>query len=625
MLDAQSKGHFSPSSSSPNSKSFIYSSASSTPSYNYSQDRSVSASPSALGDLPLALTGKRRRLDSPPHYLSTQSPRPTSALAILIHELHKSASIASTISRSSSITSQAPIKTEDDDEGALLFKDHDIASPCATNMSLSCIPLRSVESLLAEAARLSPPPYPDAKRTKIVKAPSRNKPFRATMPSNIPASIRRASTLRSEHGDTGLLESPSCPAPVSVLPNGVPIIAPPAIHHAQLPHSRETVAKRWIFRFLERETERRTKLCLTPEPFQKLISKNDWKEHLNISDASRLAIVRWFLEVHPDISFSSPDSRSRHSSLNAYHFAHSDIRFGKEGENLYHQLARSPETRFHAVWLFFECYHLLGSHITPRPSPQSYRSTSFISETDDFDIGFEVEHWDRALACLALSVKYHHDVLPPFLPIWSEELEVLSSHSELLYEELEHLQREILQPLGHQLGSTPQILLDAIWIGLPSLAIILDCDRTPFNDPSDHIEGGAFGRTRDSQWGNRLWKETWSRLFTCLFEPDVLRFRISHLTCVSLVAALRSCLFSKAEMEEKWDDCATTVSHTSQRRSREDGSSVLGLQKVIRERRRSKVERIAVEMSANIQSLCAINDTDFKTCQAWMTLSQGWE
>jgi hypothetical protein len=186
-----------------------------------------------------------------------------------------------------------------------------------------------------------------------------------------------------------------------------------------------------------------------------------------------------------------------------------------------------------------------------------------------------------------------------------------------------------LQPLGHQLGSTPQILLDAIWIGLPSLAIILDCDRTPFNDPSGHIEGGAFGRTRDSQWGNRLWKETWSRLFTCLFggkcfirvsgrhiantclidlEPDVLRFRISHLTCVSLVAALRSCLFSKAEMEEKWDDCATTVSHTSQRRSREDGSSVLGLQKVIRERRRSKVERIAVEMSANIQSLCAIND-----------------
>jgi hypothetical protein len=68
--------------------------------------------------------------------------------------------------------------------------------------------------------------------------------------------------------------------------------------------------------------------------------------------------------------------------------------------NLQDQLQNSPETRFHAAWMFLSYFHLTAS---PEATPNSSRSSSRSCSVDEE--GLDLVVWDIAIACLAISVK----------------------------------------------------------------------------------------------------------------------------------------------------------------------------------------------------------------------------
>ncbi|KAJ3871352.1 hypothetical protein F5051DRAFT_457110 [Lentinula edodes] len=143
--------------------------------------------------------------------------------------------------------------------------------------------------------------------------------------------------------------------------------------------------------------------------------------------------------------------------------------------------------------------------------------------------GSELVTWDVAVGCLALSVKIHRDFLPPLYPIFSSDYEELAPH-EMGYGDLEAAQRDILLALSYNLGSTPQAVLDDLWIALPSLRALLD-----FN------EG----------WSSVL-QETWLILFEVVCEPDIMNFSLSLLTAAAVIEGLESALVRQYQTRDPW-------------------------------------------------------------------------
>ncbi|KAF9244440.1 hypothetical protein BU15DRAFT_71427 [Melanogaster broomeanus] len=121
----------------------------------------------------------------------------------------------------------------------------------------------------------------------------------------------------------------------------------------------------------------------------------------------------------------------------------------------------------------------------------------------DWDVreeGREAVTWDIAMGCLALSVKFHRDFLPPLKP------------------DLESSQRDILHALTFTLGScTPQAVLDELWNALPTLRKAI----------AQIQEGWTAVQGR-----------TWDKLFEALLEPDMLQYPITLLTAAALVDSL---------------------------------------------------------------------------------------
>ncbi|KAF8219217.1 hypothetical protein L208DRAFT_1418551, partial [Tricholoma matsutake] len=92
-------------------------------------------------------------------------------------------------------------------------------------------------------------------------------------------------------------------------------------------------------------------------------------------------------------------------------------------------------------------------------------------------------------------------------------------------------QWDILASFLYRLGSTPQAVLDELWVALPSLCQLFNYD------------GG---------W-NCVMKETWWRLFEAILEPDVLQFGISLLMAAALTDAIQGSLVQKYEYKAKWN------------------------------------------------------------------------
>ncbi|KXN83176.1 hypothetical protein AN958_01753 [Leucoagaricus sp. SymC.cos] len=222
-------------------------------------------------------------------------------------------------------------------------------------------------------------------------------------------------------------------------------------------------------------------------------------------------------------SFSSTSSAVSCASR-SYHC------FDMSRQNLINQLTTSPETRFHAAWMFLRFHLLLG----PKRPLQS--------ATDEQPASHDsAKTWDITLATLAISVKFHRDFLFPLAPIEAADYMDISPHG-MSYEDFEHAQRTVLNTFSYELGITPQPLLDQIRIALPSLQELLD------------FEGG---------W-NQVQKETWRLLFGSLYAPDVMQFSVSVLTTTALTTTLVFVLAQYRYYKSDWNDFFNFTSSADQ-------------------------------------------------------------
>ena len=138
--------------------------------------------------------------------------------------------------------------------------------------------------------------------------------------------------------------------------------------------------------------------------------------------------------------------------------------------DLYDLLSTSLEVRFHAAHLFLR-YLLLA-----RSSPSSAASEDTASISSEDQESLEAITWDIAVACLALSVKFHRDVLFPLDVIYAHEFVDLAAH-EMAFEDLENAQRDVLEAVAYQLGSaTPGAFMDELWHALPTLRKLVAFD-----------------------------------------------------------------------------------------------------------------------------------------------------
>ena len=115
----------------------------------------------------------------------------------------------------------------------------------------------------------------------------------------------------------------------------------------------------------------------------------------------------------PPPSPSSVASLTSGSPFSSYssNSTSSNTSMDRQPSDLMDQLKNSPETRFHAAWLFLRFFYLTMSpernsgprnnalNLSRQSSLNSVTSTSINQEGRDLII------WDIAIACLALSVK----------------------------------------------------------------------------------------------------------------------------------------------------------------------------------------------------------------------------
>ncbi|TCD68668.1 hypothetical protein EIP91_010190 [Steccherinum ochraceum] len=231
----------------------------------------------------------------------------------------------------------------------------------------------------------------------------------------------------------------------------------------------------------------------------------EWPLHsqICIDDEFRQEVVEWILDVNPP-SFPSKPSVGKH---------------------LRDQLTTSPDTRWHAVQLFNRYLVRLGT--SPPSSPRS----SYGELTEGSTITSEDERsnfiWDLVLGCLALSVKFHRDVLGPFFPVLSDEFLILAAH-DIEYDDFEAAQREIFSVFSYCLGSvTPGAYIQELWTTLPSLQRLLS------------FKGALEAVNR----------ATWEILNDTLFELSYFKFPTSLLTACALNLGIVDTLVLKSRVD----------------------------------------------------------------------------
>ncbi|KAI0357823.1 hypothetical protein OH77DRAFT_1362256, partial [Trametes cingulata] len=125
--------------------------------------------------------------------------------------------------------------------------------------------------------------------------------------------------------------------------------------------------------------------------------------------------------------------------------------------------------------------------------------------------------WDIAVACLAISVKFHRDVLPPLDVIYAHEFLDVAPH-ELTFDDLENAQRDVLEALSYRVGGSaaPGAFMAELWAALPTFRNLVSFD------------GG---------WAD-VQEAAWVVLCGALQRPDVLRFPVSLLTAAALMQGI---------------------------------------------------------------------------------------
>ncbi|KAJ7932675.1 hypothetical protein B0H13DRAFT_2307352 [Mycena leptocephala] len=434
------------------------------------------------------------------------------------------------------------------------------------------------------------------------------------------ALLRKSLSLRSDASnksssppsDDLVSTWPNTPSPPKVkrvvdlaslaIPFDVPIIAPPPEHIARLPLSKETSAKIRIGNFLAREGICRASDKLDGMTVAAAVSTlhAEWEHILGIGPELRNQVVEWILEVQPKTSVYFPPIKtaSRHLSRTASDPAsssYSSVDFGEKGvPDLIDQLLCSPETRFHAAYMFIRYFYLVMGHgerrekieLLQHAAAAAHNSMPFDPATQPE--GWNLVVWDCCLACLAISVKMHRDVLEPLNPVLSWEYEALAPH-DISYRDFEIAQRDVLEVFAYRLGGTPQPILDELWIALPSLRQLLEFKN-----------GWKFAQ-----------KQTWWRLFDAVAAPDVLKFPISLLTVAALAEALVAALVSKYEYD------ATVSNRVTRRRPNKYHSD----SNKLCERLEIKAEKEMEGVVQDIQAIVGISDQTLRACRSWIRAS----
>ncbi|KAJ7494400.1 hypothetical protein B0H11DRAFT_2227817 [Mycena galericulata] len=470
-------------------------------------------------------------------------------------------------------------------------------------------------------------------------------PTDKTTLSRVPASLRKSLSLRSEASQSYKPPSPPSADLIPTAPNtpcqpktgrsivddvsltipfDVPIIAPPPEHVARLALTKEAAAKIRIGNLLAREGRFRAADKLDEVGVNVIASaayaqeereleRLRWEHTLGVGPELRREVVEWILEVLPKKSMYPPISTAsrliRASSLESSCSMYSSGGYDDEMKpDLIDQLLTSPETRFHAAYMFVRYFYLVMGDSEERQKVERMQQAAAAAQNEmpyDQSIppdGWGLVAWDCCLACLAISVKIHRDVLEPLEPILSWEFEAIAPH-QLTYEDLEIAQRDVLSAFEYSLGGTPQPIMDELWTALPSLQQLL------------HFEGG---------WKHAQ-KEAWCLLFDAvagaeLFfihnidhdasrtEPDILKFPVSLLTVAALSEALVTALVSKY----KYD--ASVNGQVTRRRPRKSQSDI----KKVEEKVVDKAEREIEGVVQDIQAIVGISDARLKVCRRWL-------
>ncbi|KAG6888841.1 hypothetical protein C0995_005381 [Termitomyces sp. Mi166 len=178
-------------------------------------------------------------------------------------------------------------------------------------------------------------------------------------------------------------------------------------------------------------------------------------------------------------SDSHPDSQSRSHSPQTQTQTEPST---PHHTNLADQLLTSPETRFHAAYLFLRFFQLVGRAGArgemegERDSDDPSQVWAFGSELDDE--GRRLVTWDVGLACLSISIKVCSPPPTPFPSLWLTQKRTvpprlfgspLTRIRTRVYGNGATAHRDVLGALQFRLGDTPQGLLGEMWEGVCAL------------------------------------------------------------------------------------------------------------------------------------------------------------
>ncbi|KDQ18684.1 hypothetical protein BOTBODRAFT_185207 [Botryobasidium botryosum FD-172 SS1] len=286
---------------------------------------------------------------------------------------------------------------------------------------------------------------------------------------------------------------------------------------------------------------------------------------------------------------------------------------------LHDHLTTSTETRYHAVTLFTRYCFRIGEY-GPLAEIENASDTT-LSEREKRKLAYfeKIRRrvlWDMATGCLSIAVKFHHDFLPPLLPIFANDI-VSMARLSVTPEELLEAEADVLQCFDYQVHDvTPHVYFNELYEALPSLRRLLS------------FQNGWY----------TVKVRTWDILEKAVFENDMLMYPTSHVTAAALAVSIADALkeefgreaFSqrlldseahkrrpgrrasdkKAELEnpEDADDEADDEDEELDEVSPDDNKSTYAF----------SARRASATVVEEIKTLLEVSESDFRRCREWL-------
>ncbi|CUA72152.1 hypothetical protein RSOLAG22IIIB_00815 [Rhizoctonia solani] len=266
----------------------------------------------------------------------------------------------------------------------------------------------------------------DAKRRKLRKNESTSA---HTFAAAEPASLRKAKSLVA--GDVN--EIPRLPPVTSHLDTVIPPMAVPTIW----PREAALLRLRCL---IQREADQRAE-----DARLRMVSLEQRSSSVKFDAVMHFDLTNWILTV------KAPTDH--------------------EYKSIRRHLCSHLETRFHAVLLF--------SRYATRMSSSTFNP--FLVPRREVESQYQRRVRQRlvkeiALGCLAISVKFHRDFLPPLSPIPADRyLNLLGEDHPVSFDDFELVQSTIMRSFGYILYQpTPQAYIQELWNTCPTLQSIQD-------------------------------------------------------------------------------------------------------------------------------------------------------